>query len=75
MRIFEVKDSSSIHAFAYDPHEMILRIWFTNGNVGDYEEVPPERVGGFIGSASMGRFLAINIKPQYKYNQLRNELP
>lgn len=73
MKITKVENSSNISAIGYDEVKVslssnivnILRIYFKNGLIYDYYNVPKEVYEEFLKSESKGTFFHKNINKKY----------
>lgn len=61
--------SSNIEAIGYNPDYQILRIWFLNGTVYDYQNVPAIEFEALRYAPSVGVYLNKNIKGAYSYTK------
>lgn len=75
MKITKVENSSNISAIGYDEVKIslssnivnILRIYFKNGLIYDYYNVPNEVYEEFLKSESKGTFFHKNINKKYTF--------
>jgi KTSC domain len=63
----ETPNSSNIARFRYTKETMVLTVEFKNGGRYDYYDVPENIYNGMKSAASVGQFLAQNIKGKYRY--------
>jgi KTSC domain len=62
--------SSAISSVGYDRKEQVLELEFSSGGVYDYYEVPPEVYAELMAAESKGRFIAEQIRGQYRSEKL-----
>lgn len=62
--------SSVIRSFSYDEAARRLRITFVNGDVYEYDDVPPAVVEEFRAAPSRGRFFGPHIRDRYPYRRV-----
>ncbi len=62
--------STNVAAIGYDQSTMTLEVEFLNGTVYQYYDVSPAIHQGLMGAASIGSYLAHNIKKSYRYTKL-----
>lgn len=62
--------SSNLAGIAYEPNQMILTVWFLNGSIYNYYDVPQSTWVSFMGAASKGKYLAANIKGRFGYERV-----
>lgn len=62
--------SSNIGMVAYSANRQIMRVWFRNGGVYEYDGVPFEEFAKFLGAKSKGSFLYWNIRGWYSYRKV-----
>jgi hypothetical protein len=63
-------ESTNVDSIGYTHTTQTLRVKFTNGDVYDYEQVPPDIAEGLQTARSPGGFLAAHIKGSFKYKKL-----
>ena len=59
--------SSNVEAIGYDEASSTLRVWFLNGGVYEYMNVPLIEYNALLNAPSIGSYLARNIKGVYPY--------
>lgn len=64
--------SSIIDRLSYDKVKCELTIFFENGNVYYYKNVPLNVVKGFSKTKSVGSYFVSNIKGKYAFKKLEN---
>lgn len=62
--------SSNVESIGYDESIQTLRIWFLNGTIYDYFNVPLIEFEGLKNSPSIGSYLARSIKGNYPYEKV-----
>lgn len=62
--------SSNIASIRYEDAQAVLEVTFHNGGTYQYYDVPSRVVDDFKRAASMGTFLASNIKGHYRYSKV-----
>jgi hypothetical protein len=62
-------DSSNVAAVGYDADNSILQVQFNNGSTYQYFDVPEQIYVGLRDAASVGGYLAANIKGVYRYSK------
>lgn len=62
--------SSNIHSIGYKEETQTLRIWFLNGSVYDYYNVPLMEFDGLLNAPSVGSYLARSIKGNYPFERV-----
>ena len=62
--------SSNIAGIAYEPNQMILTVWFLNGSIYNYYDVPTSVWTSFQNADSKGKYLAANIKGRFGYDRV-----
>lgn len=62
--------SSNIAGIAYEPNQMILTVWFLNGSIYNYYDVPTSVWTSFQNADSKGKYLAANIKGRFGYERV-----
>lgn len=62
--------SSNIEAIGYDEESQILRVWFLNGTVYDYLNIPSMEFEALNNSPSIGSYFARSIKGTYSYQKV-----
>lgn len=68
-----VEDSANIEAHGYDPTSEKLRIQFKGGRSYDYENVTPEVYGAMLDAPSIGKYVAVVIKPGRPFTPVTEE--
>nr|CAI9751469.1 hypothetical protein DGKKSRWO_DGKKSRWO_CDS_0178 [uncultured phage]CAI9752356.1 hypothetical protein CVNMHQAP_CVNMHQAP_CDS_0179 [uncultured phage] len=63
-------ESSNIEWVAYDKDAKQLFVMFKSGSVYGYEDVPSEIFDELLEAPSKGRYFALKIKWNYKYERL-----
>ena len=64
-------ESTAIRRFKYDIEKEVLRIWWVEGGVYDYYNVPESVVLDLSQAQSKGRFVYYNIRTTYNYARVR----
>ena len=59
--------SSSVTSVGYDPSTLTLEIEYNGGSVYQYFDVPETAYQELMRASSIGRFMNINIKNNYRY--------
>jgi hypothetical protein len=62
--------SSNVEAIGYDEESQTLRIWFAEGSVYDYLNVPLMEYETLKTSPSIGSYLSRNIRGSYPYQKI-----
>ena len=62
--------SSNLAGIAYEPNQMILTVWFLNGSIYNYYDVPTSVWTSFQNADSKGKYLAANIKGRFGYERV-----
>ena len=62
-----VKNSSQVESFRYDPAARVLSVKFKTGGEYHYDGVPQDVVDGFKKAESAGKFLSSSIKGKFKH--------
>lgn len=62
--------SSNVEAIGYDSSSQLLRIWYLNGSVYDYLNVPQMEFEGLQNAPSVGSYLSRSIKGSYNYQKV-----
>ena len=62
--------SSNIAGIAYDSQQMVLTVWFLNGSIYNYYDVPTAVWTSFQNADSKGKYLAANIKGRFGYDRV-----
>ena len=65
--------SSSIVAAGYSANDRVFRARFPRGREYDYLNVPPKVYRGVLDADSKGRFVNLQIKPHYDYEEVVRE--
>lgn len=65
-----VKNSSQVESFRYDPAARVLSVKFKTGGECHYDGVPQDVVDGFKKAESAGKFLSSNIKGKFKHSKM-----
>jgi hypothetical protein len=63
----ETPESSNVARFVYDETSNTLTVEFKNGSMYDYYDVPVPVYESMKNASSKGRFLAQEIKGNYRY--------
>lgn len=63
-------DSTNVAAVGYDSGSSILQVEFNNGTLYQYFDVPEHIFEGLRDAASVGGYLAANIKGNYRYSKV-----
>lgn len=63
-------ESSAFTHVGYDPETRALRVKFHSGKTYEYRGVSAERAETLMGSASMGRYFADQIKPHHTASEI-----
>ena len=64
-------DSTAIRRFKYTIDNETLRIWFVEGGVYDYYNVPESVVMILADAQSKGRYFYYNIRTSYEFRRIR----
>jgi len=64
-------ESTAIRRFKYNIEKEVLRIWWVEGGVYDYYNVPESVVLDLSQAQSKGRFVYYNIRTTYNYARVR----
>lgn len=67
----EPVESDSIAAIGYSGSDAILEVEFNNGGIYQYLAVPEEIHAALMAAESKGRYLAKEVKPNFKYIKLK----
>lgn len=59
--------SSNVASVGYDPNTLTLEVEFVNGAVYQYFDVPEIEYQSLISAESVGKYLNLNIKNNYRY--------
>lgn len=62
--------SSNIESIGYDSNSATLEIEFLNGTIYQYFDIPDNVYDGLMGADSQGKYLAANIKGNYRYSKI-----
>lgn len=62
--------SSNLAGIAYDSQQMVLTVWFLNGSIYNYYDVPKAVWTSFQNADSKGKYLAANIKGRFSYERV-----
>lgn len=62
--------SSNVEAIGYNPDSQILRVWYLNGSIYDYLNVPQIEFDGLQSAPSVGSYLSRSIKGSYSYQKV-----
>lgn len=62
--------SSNIASYAYSPKRSALTVEFKNGDVWEYEKIPPAIFEAMKRAASVGKFLHERVKGHYDARKL-----
>ena len=66
-----LQESTAIRRFKYYIDERRLRIWWVEGGVYDYYDVPESVVNNLIDAHSKGRYVYYNIRTSYEFKRIR----
>lgn len=66
----QVKNSSQVDKFGYDPASRTLSVHFKNGGEYHYHDVPADQFEGLKKAESAGGFLAKSIKGKFKFSKI-----
>jgi hypothetical protein len=69
MEIIKV-ESSNVEAIGYDKESETLQVEFKNGGIYQYFDVPQHIFQEFHNADSIGKYLAYNIKGNYRYSKV-----
>ena len=64
-------ESTAIRRFKYFINKKTLRIWWVEGGVYDYYNVPESVVIELSQAQSKGRYVYYNIRTSYEYKRIR----
>ncbi len=67
MNRIPVLDSSNVAEIGYNPETQTLEVQFIKGSLYQYFDVPQVVYEGFISADSKGKYLATQIKGNYRY--------
>lgn len=62
--------SSNIASVGYDEDSSTLEVEFNNGAVYQYFDVPQHVHDALVGAASVGGYLASNVKGHYRFSKV-----
>lgn len=62
--------STNVEAIGYNADTQTLRVWFLNGSIYDYFNVPSVEYEGLKTASSVGTYLNRNIKGPYPYQKV-----
>jgi hypothetical protein len=62
--------SSNVDGYGFDEENLTLRVWYSNGSIYDYSNVPRIEFESLHCSPSIGSYLARSIKGVYFYNKV-----
>lgn len=62
--------SSNVQGIGFSDRTQTLRIWFLNGSVYDYKNVPIMEFEQLRNAQSVGSYLNRNIKGNYSYEKI-----
>lgn len=65
-----MKPSTNIQKITYEEPHKELWVYFHNRTVYKYLDVPKELYDRFMKAESLGKFLNLEIKPNYKYERI-----
>ena len=68
-----VVQSSNLRAVRYDADAHQLDVWFLNGRVYRYFDVPADTYADLIAAPSHGTFFSGSIRGRYRYERLADE--
>lgn len=63
-------DSSNVASIGFDEDNLVLEVEFLNGSVYQYFDVPTQIYDGLRNAASVGAFLASQIKGHYRFSRV-----
>lgn len=63
-------ESSNIESIGYDSESQTLEIEFLNGSIYQYFDVPEHVYDDLMSSDSQGKYLAHQIKGNYRYSKV-----
>lgn len=63
-------ESSNIESIDYDADSQTLGIWFLNGSIYQYFDVPENIYDDLMAADSHGKYFAANIKGIYRYSKV-----
>lgn len=63
--------STVIKSIGYDNNQKVLEVEFADGNVYQYNRVPPLRFASLIRARSKGYYLAKKIKPRFDFRKVK----
>ena len=67
--------SSELRSVGYDASISLLEVEFQSGEVYQYFNVPAEFVLGLLEADSLGRYFNAQIRPKFKFKQVRYHHP
>lgn len=62
--------SSNLQSIGYDEESQTLEVEFINGGIYQYFDVPKHLFEDFLNAASVGSFLARNIKGHFRFSKV-----
>lgn len=62
--------SSSVVSVGYDEAAQVLEVEFTGGRVYQYFDVPSSVHAEMMSGVSVGKYIAAQVKPYYRYARL-----
>lgn len=62
--------SSNLAGIAYEPQQQVLTVWFLNGTIYNYYDVPNSVWVSFVNADSKGKYLASQIKNRFSYERV-----
>ena len=62
--------SSNLAGISYEPNQQVLTVWFLNGSIYNYYDVPQSTWVSFQNADSKGKYLAANIKGRFGYDRV-----
>lgn len=63
---YRIWNSSNVRIVMWDTKEKCMVIWFKNGGLYRYDDVPYQRVVACALAPSVGKYVQQKIKPNYK---------
>lgn len=66
----EAVSSSNLRAVAYNRKTNKMTVWFKNGSVYGYINVPEYKLTALLSAPSKGHYFYYNIRTSYTYNKI-----
>jgi hypothetical protein len=63
-------DSTAVRSVGYDIADWVLQVEFEGGGIYNYFRVPPEEHAKLMAAPSIGRYVSLEIKPYYEYEEV-----